>query len=74
MYCWSVPFHAIGEAIGAIRNRRGGRLKGGRLQEIEVEQEGTRMLLRTEAKGLCGKVFQAVGGALPRTVRQISYA
>lgn len=43
-----------------------------RLEEIEVEQDGTRLLLRTEAKGTCGKVFQAVGVALPRTVRQVS--
>ena len=43
-----------------------------RLQEIEVEQEGTRMVLRTEAKGVCGKVFQAVGVALPRTVREVA--
>lgn len=41
-----------------------------RLEEIEVEQDGTRLLLRTEVKGVCGKVFQAVGVALPRTVRQ----
>jgi len=41
-----------------------------RLEEIEVEQDGTRLVLRTEVKGTCGKVFQAVGVALPRTVRQ----
>lgn len=42
------------------------------LQEIEVEHEGKRFLLRNEAKGLCGKAFQAAGVALPQTVRQIS--
>jgi hypothetical protein len=33
-------------------------------------RDGTRLVLRTEVKGVCGKVFQAVGVALPRTVRQ----
>jgi hypothetical protein len=42
------------------------------LQEIEIEHEGKRFLLRTEAKGLCGKAFQAAGVAMPQTVRQIS--
>jgi len=36
------------------------------LQEIEVEHDGKRFLLRTEAKGLCSNV----GVALPKTVRQ----
>jgi hypothetical protein len=43
-----------------------------RLQVVEVEQDGKRFLLRTEAQGTCGKVFQAVGVALPPTVRQVS--
>jgi transposase len=43
-----------------------------RLQEVEVEQDGKRFLLRSEAQGTCGKVFQAVGVALPPTVRQVS--
>jgi transposase len=42
-----------------------------RLQEVEITQEGHRFLLRTETNGVCGKVFQAVGVALPPTVRQI---
>jgi hypothetical protein len=41
-----------------------------RLEEVEVEQDGKRLLLRTEAKGVCGKVFQAVGVSLPPAVRQ----
>ena len=36
-----------------------------RLQMVEVEQDGKRFLLRAEAQGTCGKVFQAVGVALP---------
>lgn len=43
-----------------------------RLQVVEVEQEGKRFLLRSEAQGSCGQVFQAVGVALPPTVQQIS--
>lgn len=41
------------------------------LEEVEVEHDGKRFLLRTEAKGVCGKVFQAAGVALPPTVRQL---
>ena len=41
-----------------------------RLQVVEVEQDGKRFLLRSEAQGTCGKVFQAVGVALPPTVQQ----
>ena len=36
-----------------------------RLQVVEVEQDGKRFLLRSEVSGTCGKVFQAVGVALP---------
>jgi transposase len=43
-----------------------------RLQMIEVEQDGKRFLLRSEVQGTCGKVFQAVGVALPSTVQQVS--
>src|SRR5512144_84091 len=39
-----------------------------RVQRIEVEQDGKRFLLRSEVQGACGKVFQAVGVALPPTV------
>jgi Transposase DDE domain len=43
-----------------------------RLQVIEVEQDGKRFLLRTDVQGTCGPVFQAVGVAIPPTVRQVS--
>jgi len=43
-----------------------------RLQMVEVEQDGKRFLLRSEVQGTCGKVFQAVGVALPPTVQQVS--
>lgn len=42
-----------------------------RLRLVEVEHEGKRFWLRSEAQGLCGKVFQAAGVALPPTVRQV---
>jgi transposase len=45
-----------------------------RLQVVEVEQDGKRFLLRSEAQGTCGKVFQTVGVALPPTVQQVSPA
>jgi hypothetical protein len=43
-----------------------------RLQVAEVEQDGKRFLLRSEAQGTCGKAFQAVGVALPPTVQQVA--
>jgi transposase len=45
-----------------------------RLQVVEVEQDGKRFLLRSDAQGTCGKVFQAVGVALPPTVQQVAPA
>ena len=41
------------------------------LQSTEVQQDGKRFLLRNEAQGNCGSVFQAVGVALPPTVQQV---
>ena len=43
----------------------------GRLEYAEVEQDGKRFLLRSEAQGTCGRVFAAAGVALPPTVQQI---
>ena len=37
----------------------------------ELQGEARRLCLRTRAKGTCGAVFQAVGVALPPTVRQL---
>ena len=42
-----------------------------RLEEVQIEQDGKRFLLRTQTQGVCGKVFQAVAVALPPTIRQI---
>jgi transposase len=43
-----------------------------RLQMVEVDQDGKRFLLRSEAQGTCGKTFQAAGVALPPTVQQVA--
>ena len=42
-----------------------------RLRLVEVEHEGKRFWLRSEAQRMCGKAFQAAGVALPPTVRQV---
>jgi transposase len=41
------------------------------LEEIELEQNGKRFLLRSKTKGCCGEIFKAIGVALPQTVKQI---
>jgi Transposase DDE domain len=43
-----------------------------RLQYVEVEQEGKRFRLRTQLQGTCGRVFRAVGVAVPPTVEQLA--
>ena len=45
-----------------------------RLQEIKVEQDGKQFLLRTPTTGCAGKVFQAVGVALPPNIRELTSA
>jgi len=42
------------------------------LQEVILEENGTRLAIRTECQGVCGKVFQAVGVAVPPTIRKIA--
>jgi transposase len=42
------------------------------LEEVTIEQDKKRFLLRTQCKGVCGKVFQAAGVALPPTMRQVN--
>ena len=42
-----------------------------RLQEIELEQDGKRFLLRTPTTGVAGKLFQTVGVALPPNVQEL---
>jgi len=41
------------------------------LQEITVEDRGKMLAIRSECLGTCGKVFQAVGVAIPSTIREV---
>jgi transposase len=41
------------------------------LQEIEIQDNGKSLALRTECLGTCGKVFKAVGVAIPPTIREL---
>lgn len=42
------------------------------LQQIVIEEQGKSLVVRSECKGTCGKVFQSVGVAIPPTIREIS--
>jgi len=42
------------------------------LQEIAIEENGRRLAVRTECRGVCGKVFQAVRVAIPQVIREMS--
>ncbi len=41
------------------------------MQQVEVEHQGHRFLLRSELPGTAGRVFQAAGVAVPPTVQQL---
>jgi len=41
------------------------------LQEVLIEDNGKSLALRTECMGTCGKVFQAIGVAIPPTIREL---
>jgi len=41
------------------------------LQQVTIEENGKRLSIRSQCKGVCGKVFQAVGAALPPTIKEI---
>jgi hypothetical protein len=41
------------------------------MQEIEIEDNGKSIALRTECLGACGKIFQSVGVAIPPTIREL---
>jgi transposase len=38
------------------------------LQQVTIEENGNRLSIRSQCKGVCGKVFQAVGVAMPATI------
>jgi transposase len=40
------------------------------LQDIKIEDNGKSLTIRSECLGICGRVFQAVGVALPPTIRE----
>jgi transposase len=41
------------------------------LQQVLIEDNGRSLVLRTDCLGTCGKVFQAVGVAVPPTIRAV---
>jgi hypothetical protein len=41
------------------------------LQEITLSDNGKKLAVRSACKGVCGKVFQAVGVAMPLTIREV---
>jgi len=41
------------------------------LQQIVIEDNDKRLAIRSECLGTCGKIFQAVGVALPPTIREV---
>jgi transposase len=41
------------------------------LKQVVIEEDGKRFAVRSECKGDCGKIFQAVGVALPPTIRAV---
>jgi transposase len=42
------------------------------LQEIKIEDRGKTLAIRSECLGTCGKIFQAVGVAIPSTIREVA--
>ena len=42
------------------------------LQQVQIEENDKRFSIRTECKGNCGKIFQAVGVALPPAIHELS--
>jgi transposase len=42
------------------------------LQEITIEDRGKTLAIRSECHGTCGKIFQAVGVAIPPTIRELA--
>jgi transposase len=41
------------------------------LQSVTIEENGRRLAIRSVSKGVCGKIFQAVGVAMPPTIREV---
>jgi len=41
------------------------------LQETIIHENGETLAIRSECQGVCGKVFNAVGVAIPPTIREL---
>jgi transposase len=41
------------------------------LQRVTIEENGKRLSIRSQCKGVCGKIFKAVGVAMPPTIKEI---
>jgi transposase len=41
------------------------------LQRVEIAENGHRFTIRTQSQGVCGKIFQAVGVAMPPTIKEL---
>jgi len=39
------------------------------LQRVTIEEDGRRLSVRSQSQGVCGKVFQSVGVAMPSTIQ-----
>ena len=42
------------------------------LKQVEIEENGQRFSIRSECKGVCGKIFQSVHVALPPTIKALN--
>jgi transposase len=42
------------------------------LKQVEIEESGKRFAIRSECKGVCGKVFQSLRVALPPTIKELN--
>jgi transposase len=40
------------------------------LQQVTIEEDGKRFLIRSRSQGACGNVFKAVGVAMPPTIKE----
>lgn len=41
------------------------------LQRVTIEEDGRRLSIRSQSKGVCGKIFKAVGVAIPPTIQEV---
>lgn len=42
------------------------------LKQVEIEENGQRFAIRSECKGVCGKIFQSIRVALPPTIKAVN--